>query len=74
MGLSCIWHSAMKYLPKKKPHHEEGGLVVLIGDSGVWYNLGNIRKRMEFSLRHTKVIVINGGVSFLVMVKQELLG
>ena len=31
-------------------------------------------KRMEFSLRHTKMIVINGGVSFRVMVKQKLLG
>ena len=48
------------------------GLVVLIGDSGAWYNVGNIRQRMELknwriSSRHTKMIVINGGVPFRVV-------
>ena len=43
------------------------GLVVLIGDSGAWYNVGNIRQRLEFSSRHTKVIVINSGVPFRVV-------
>ena len=47
-------------------------LVVLIGDSGIWCNVGNIRKRVEFSSRHTEMIVINGGVSFRVMVKVVL--
>ena len=47
-------------------------MVVLIGDSGIWYSDGNIRKRMEFSSRHTEMIVINGGVSFRVMVKVVL--
>ena len=43
------------------------GLVVLIGDSGAWYNVSNIRQRLEFSSRHTKVIVINSGVPFRVV-------
>ena len=42
-------------------------MVVLIGDSGAWYNVGNIRQRMEFSSRHTKMIVINSGVPFRVV-------